>query len=704
MNITGDGPPERIGVSPVTAGFFNVLGVKPLLGRTFNEADVAGEEGARRVLVSEDTWASRFGADSRIVGRTIVLDDEGYEVVGVIPSDSPWLENDLYIPMPLDPEGSRDNHFLQVVARLRPGVPIEAAQAELTPLARRLTALNAPVDEGMGFQLEPSSTWVATAELRRALWVFMGAVGFLLLIACMNLTNLLLARAAGRRRQLAMCVALGASRGRIVRQLITESAVLGILGATLGVAVAILGLDALVALEPGDISRLEGVEINGAVLLFTLGVALTTGAVGGLLPAIRLPFRSVSATLREGGRSAAGARSQTRLRDWLVSGETALSLVLLVGAGLLVRSLMAVQSVDIGFDPENRITFEVNLPDSYSGAENQAFREDFLGRIRSLSNVKSAAAVHTRPIQGGNTVMSLIPVGETIETFGGAVSADWRLVTDDYFQSLGLSIVQGQDLSHEVPTDDQAMAWGIDVVVSESLAEAVWPGESAIGKQGQLWVTPDRIGTVVGVVEDMRERGPGQDETRAIYFSYSLAAWSPVHFVVQTAGDPRSILPTVRSILGDIDPDLPMSRVVTMDEMVVGSTASRRFTMILLTIFAGVAVVLALAGLYGVIADSVSKRAQELGVRVALGASSRNVLGLVVRQGMVPAGAGIAVGILAALGLSRVLQSLLFEVGAADPVTYLVTGGVLALAAVVACWLPARAALKLDPVTVLREE
>lgn len=704
MNLTGDGPPERVIVRTVTPGFYSILGVTPVLGRTFRDTDMAGLQPKQVILLGEDEWATRFGSDPTILGRTIQLDGMAYEVVGVLPGDGPWLRNDFFMPMSLNPESSRDNHFLNVIGRLRDDVSIEVAREELVPLAARLTQRNAPVDEGMSFRVDPSSDWVASSELRQSLWIFMGAVGFLMLIACMNLANLLLARASNRRRQVAMCVTLGASRLRVVRQLLTESAVLGFAGALLGIGVARVGLTALVALEPGNIPQLENVEINGLVLLFTLGVAVATGLLGGLLPAFRMPTENLSESLREGARGA-GTRSQARVRGWLVGAETALSLVLLVGAGLLVRSLVAVYGVDPGLDPEGRLTFEVNLPNSYSGEESHAFREEILGRIRSLSPVQSAAAVNMRPLGGGNVVMSVIPVGETIESFGGAVSADWRMITDDYFQSIGLAVIQGQDLSHELPEapEEDMEGFRLDVVISKSLAEAVWPGEDPVGKQAQLWVTPDQVGTVVGVVEDMRERGPGQDERMAIYFTYADGGWSPVHFVVHTLGEPRAILPTVRGILDAINPNLPLSRVLTMDEMMQSSTASRRFTMTLLGVFAGVALILALGGLYGVIADSVNQRAQELGVRVALGASGKEVVSLVVRQGMRPAVLGIVVGLVVAVAMSRILQSLLFGVGATDVITYVAMGGVLVLAAFAACWIPARAVLKLDPVTVLRE-
>ncbi len=703
MNLTGDGPPERVDLRMVTPGFYRVLGVAPVLGRTFEESDVGGAEGLRVILINEDTWATRFGSDPSIIGRTVQLDDQAFEVIGVLPGYGPFLQREFSVPFGLSPDDGRDNHFLQIVARLKDGVTIEAARAELVPLAARLEQQNAPVDAGMSFRVDPSSTWAASADLRQSLWVFMGAVGFLLLIACVNVANLLLAQVATRKRQVAMCVALGASRARIVRQLLAESAVLGVAGAVLGLAVARFGLDALVALEPGNIPQLESLELNAAILGFTAGLALLTGLLGGLLPALKLPFDSLGETLRDGGRGGAN-RSQARTRNWLVSAETALSLVLLVGAGLLIRSLVAVQLVDPGFDPEGRITFEVNLPNSYSGPESHEFRTEMLARVRALPSVQNAAALNMRPVAGGNVVMSVIPVGETIESFGGAVSADWRMITDDYFQSMGISLVAGQDLSHQVAPRADGEFVPMDIVISETLAQLVWPGEDAVGKQAQLWVTPDRIGNVIGVVEDMRERGPGEDERAAVYFSYAMAGWSPIHFVVHAGGDPRAVLPTVRDIVGDIDPSVPLSQVLTMDELMEGSTAGRRFTMTLLVVFAVVALVLALAGLYGVIADSVNQRSQELGVRVALGASSQDVLSLVLGQGMRPAMIGIGIGLVAAVVMSRVLQSLLFGIGATDVITYVAMGGVLALAALAACWVPARGALRLDPATVLREE
>ena len=354
--------------------------------------------------MGEDTWAERFGSDPDVIGRTVILDDEAHEIV----ASSPWRSlapKRLLPPVLLDGPDSRDNHFLRVIARLPEGVTIEAARAELTPLALRFNERNAPIDEGMGFQVESSDRWAASADVRQTLWVLMGAVGFLLLIACMNLTNLLLSRVTGRRRQVAMQVALGAGRGRVIRQLLTESAVLGPPGGGVGPGRGALGPEAAGRTGAGRHPPTGGRVRQRRVLAFTAAVAVATGLVGGLLPAVKLPADRLGATLREGGRGSGDARGGVRARSLLVSAETALSLVLLVGAGLLFRSLIAVNTVDMGFESENRLTFAVNVPDSYSFADSRAFRGEFLGRLRGLGQVESAAAVHMRPVIGGNTVM-----------------------------------------------------------------------------------------------------------------------------------------------------------------------------------------------------------------------------------------------------------------------------------------------------------
>lgn len=701
--LTGDGTPQRLVLGTVTPGFFDVLRVRPLAGRTFLDTDVDAMQPSRVLVLSEDLWITRFGADPGVVGRTIYLGTDGYQVVGVLPrmTARAWLSRGAYMPLVLDSETPRNAHpGLSMVARLRDGTEIESAQAEMTQLARQMLEDYGAIDDDIEFVVDPSSTWAAGADLKQSLWIFMGSASLLLLIGCMNLANLQLTRLGRRLRQVTLTMALGAGRGRIMRQLFTESAVLGALGGALGILVAWAGLRGLIALEPGNVPRMGEVEVDQTVLAFALIVSLAAGIAAGLLPAVRMFSQNIGNALRGSGGKASGGRTSRRIQSWLVGTETALSLVLLVGAGLLIRSLAEVQSVDSGFDPEARITFGVASPASYGVDERNQFRADLLGRVRSLPRVVSASFVSVRPMSF-DAMMGVLPKGETPETFGRNISADFRAISDDYFKTLGLSIVQGRDLDHSTASMDGP--W--EAVISENLASALWPGEDPVGREVELSIGHTII-TVVGVAQNMRERGLEAGETLAIYwpFNSNPIPGASMNFVVHADGEPMAIMPDVRRLLAELDPNIPITNVLTMDTVVQNSTASRRFTMTLLGLFAGLALVLALAGLYGVITQSVGQRAKELGVRVALGASSANVMGLVMRQGLRPAVIGIVTGLVATFWMSRVLESLLFGVSATDPLTYVGVGLMLGLAAAAACWVPARATLKLQAARVLREE
>lgn len=696
MNLTGFENPERLSAGRVSAGFFSMLRLEPVHGRTFAPGeDVPGADN-RVALLGHGLWQRRFGGDPNVVGQTITLDDTPHTVVGVLPDVAPFPgQTDVYVPLVQQRDRSRSDHRLFVAGRLKPGVTAEAAEAELDAIA---FAVGGDDEDGqLGVRFVDSSTWIASDQLRVALWVLMGAVGFLLMIACVNLTNLLLARATGRQRESAVCAALGATRRRLTGRALTESVLLGLAGAGFGVLLSVWGIGLVQRYNPGNIPRAADIGINNWVLGFTLVAALATGVITGLVPGLQMPYGNLLTMLRDGDRGVAGNRRQHRTRSVLVAAETALSLMLLVGAGLLIRSFGELQRVDTGFDPTNRLSFQVNLPDTYRmDGQVTPFLQGFLSRVGEIPQVQAASAVSTRPLSGGSTGMGIAPV-ETMDE-EGAPWVDWRLITPDHFETMGLRRIRGRNF-----TDRDRIGEPWQAIISQPLAELLWPGEDPIGRRAALWVDPDRIAEIIGVVGGMREHGPQSDPTLVVYLPYYDSGWNP-SFVVHTAGDPNLIIPMLRTTLAEMDENLPISNITTLDDLMVNSVAGNRFNMLLLGIFAGVALVLALAGIYGVLAYSVTRRTSEIGVRVALGASPDIVLRQIVGQGMRPVLLGIAIGVAGAIGLSRFLSSLLFDIAPTDPVTYGGVTALLAAAALVACYLPARRALRVDPKVSLAVE
>jgi predicted permease len=707
VNLTGLEYPERLRAGQISAGFFRVLRVQPVLGRTFQPGEDEPEADSRLVLLGNDFWRRRFGGDSAIVGTSLTLDDEGYTVVGVLPAGEPWLNfADVYVPFVRDPEANRVSFEFAVIGRMMPGISMEAALSDLESVARGLEELYPEENAGMGITIAPASDWVADDDLRRALWVLFGAVGFLLMIACVNLANMLLARATARMRETAVRAALGAGRFRIIRQVLTESLVLGLIGAGLGLLLAVWGIDVLRALDPPGIPRVAEIGVNRWVLGFTLGIGLFTGVAAGLLPALNMPRTDFVSALREGDRSMVGNRAQKRLRGLLVAAEVALSLMLLVGAGLLVRSFSELSRVERGFQSENRLIAAVNLPGSYDGLRTRDFMVSFLARAHSIQQVQSAAAVSSRLIVGGNTGLGILAAGRPEDPDQDVPWATWRLATGEYFRTVGLPLLRGRTF-----TERDEIDWGdpfsrpLRVVISQRLGELLYPGEDPLGREVILWSGQgDLPAEVIGVVGNMRERGLDVDPTLAVYLPYYGSSFSPINFVFHTGSDPTSIVPAVRSILAELDPSLPLSNIRTVDEVVGDSIAARRFNVLLLAIFAGVALLLALAGIYGVQSYSVARRTSEIGIRVAIGASPDRVLKQIVSQGMRPAIVGIVLGLAGALALSRVMASLLFGIAPQDPITYVVVAFLLAAAALISCYLPALRALRVDPVTALRQE
>ncbi len=704
MVLTGTGFPERIRGARVSAGFFRVLGAEPILGRTF----VPGEDepGANNgvVILNNEFWRSRFAADSAIVGTSVTFDDNSYTVVGVLPPGRPWLDAaQVFVPLVRNPDASRGNFILGVIGRLAQGVTLESARADLETIAAQLAGQYPELDGPIGIRLDSADTWIASDTIRRALWVLLGAVGFLLLIACVNLANLLLARATTRHRETAVRAALGAGRGRIVQQLLLEALTIGVIGAAIGVIIATIVITVLKAQDPGGIPRLSEVSLNIWVLGFSLVIGLLSGVISGLLPAIQIPYSGLLTALREGDRGVAGGRGQMRLRAGLVSAEVALSLMLLVGAGLLIRSFSEVLGADRGFQTDNRLFFTVTLPPSYNddeGSRTSDFINLYLERMTALPQVTNAAAVSTRPLSSGSTGLGILADGQESGDDGSVPWASWRLITEDYFSTMGLPILRGRSFTE---LDQIGNPWR--AIISQRVASLLWPGEDPIGRQAVLWAgQSNRPAEIIGVVGDMRERGLESGPTLAVYLPIYGAGWSSVNFVLHSTGNPTPLVSSLRGMLAELDPNLPISNIARLDEMVDDSVATRRFNMFLLLVFAGLALVLALAGIYGVQSYTVARRTSEIGIRVALGAPGARVIGQIVRQGMFPALLGIVLGAAGAFGLSRFMSSLLFEIQPTDPVTYTGFGVLLVLAALVSCYVPARRATRVDPVTALREE
>jgi len=703
INLATNDAPERLSVAYVTTGFLRALAITPVAGRVFTDGEDRVGADTRIAVLSHRLWTTQFGADRSIVGRTATMSGQTYRVIGVLPPGTPWLDAaDVFMPLARRPNEDRDSFELTVIGRLKPGLTIQAAHTDLDRIAKQL-ASQYPIAKGMGVTIEPSEGWVASDALRRALWVLMAAVGFLLLIACVNLANMLLARSTGRARERALRSALGATKGRVVQTVLAESLLLGAAGAAVGLGMAFGVVRLLRAFDPGDIPRLAEASIDWPVLAITLGAALLTSLVSGLVPALRTPYRDIVAALREGERSVVGNRRTVGLRGALVSVEVALSLVLLVGAGLLIRSFGAILEVDRGFATDNRVLFSVNLPGPQTDGETQRFNSvmwQLKSRLEALPQVEAAAAVSMGLLRGTGTGMGFAAQDKPAPADNAVPWAGWRMITPGYFRTIGVPLVAGRDF-----TDQDRIGSPWRVIISNRIAQQLWPNESAVGRQLILWKGQrQNVAEVIGVAGDMRDWDLADTPSFAVYMPYLGGGMTPVNFVVHTTSAPTSIIPTVRAILREIAPAAPLSNVRTLDEVVGESVAARRFTMLLLASLAAVALLLALAGVYGVLSYSVSRRRTEIGMRMALGASRSNVLRLVVSQGMRPVVIGLIAGIAGAFALSRYMTSLLFGVTPLDAPTYAGVAALLAVAAAFACYLPARDAMRVDVLTAIREE
>jgi predicted permease len=700
---------SRMFGAAVTSSFFSVLETQPILGRVFTPSDA--QQGAAKVaLITHNLWEMRFGGSPNAVGESLILNGQSFTVVGVLPASfqfAPAGIADVWVPLipNQDQLTRRTFHWLNVIARLKPGVSLEQARAEMAIIANQLAAEHPDAAAGGGIRVITLHEQVV-GNLQKVLVVLAGTAGFVLLIACANLANLSLARATTRYKEIAVRIALGARRGRILRQLLTECVVLALLGGAAGAIWAQWGVRLILrAIPPAMLQAmpyLQEVTLHRSALLFTFAVSVLAAIVFGLIPALQTSRPDLYETLKEGGRGSTGPVRQ-RTRDVLIVAEIALSLVLLVGAGLLMRSLIRLLDADPGFDPKNLLTLQVSLPSAKYPQRLQiaAAEQQLLQKIATIPGVISSGAIDTPPLQGGGT-LGLAVEGRPPAQPGEYPEANSRDVSADYFRAMKIPLVRGrffgeQDIMGRPPV----------FIINQTLANKLFPNEDPIGQRLYTPISPDQQpAEIVGVVGDEKLGAFDAPLTPIVYDPLLQYPSSPVSFVVRSASDPHLPVPAIRSAIHDLDPELAVSAVATIEEIVSTSapTFLRRFPAILIGTFAGLALVLAALGIYGVIAYSITQRTREIGIRVALGAQPRDILSQVMRRGMRTAAIGVAVGLVGALALTRVLRSLLFAVTSTDPLTFAAVALLLCLVAFVACYLPARRALRVDPIIALRHE
>ena len=707
VNLTGDGEPERLDGQVVTANVFSILGVAPALGRTFSpEEDQLGHEHV--VVLSDALWQRRFNRDPSIVNRTITLNGESFTVIGVMPRGFffPEREIELWKPWAMEPEqkAGRGDHYLRLVARLKPGATVARANADLTAIAQRLSAEYPRTNEGLGF-VAHSLHQDYVGNLRLPILILFAAVGLVLLIACANVANLLLAQATTRRKEIAIHIALGARRWTIVRQLLVESLLLAAGGGVLGVLGAFWGVAALVKLLPESLSKLQNVNVDARVFLFTLGVSVLTAIVFGGVPALLASRTQPGATLSDVARDTAGGTSGRYVRRVLVVSEVALAVVLLVSAGLLIRSFQLLRNVDTGFTTANALTMRMVLPfPKYEKAEaRRAFYDEVLRKVEELPGVESAGMITFLPLSFHGMNFNFSVDGQPAPSDTKLPFALFRVISPDYFRAMGIPLQRGRFFDARDSAESQPA-----VLVNRRLAEQYWPGEDAIGKRLKVGPldSPSAWLTVVGVVGDTRQTGLNEHKLE-FYVPYAQERRSfmaPRDLVVRTKSDPASIASAVRRAVWSVDKDQPVSNVRTLDQVFAAAISQERFQALLLGLFAMLALLLACVGLYGVISYAVVQRTHEIGVRMALGAQPLDVLRLVIRQGLSLTLAGLGIGIVAGTFVTRVLTDMLFGVTPRDPLTFVGVPALLLLVALLACYIPARRATRIDPLIALRSE
>ena len=710
-NLTGDGEPERIPAFGVAANFFPLLGADPALGRTFQPEE--DRPGANKVaVISHSLWQNRFGGEQGIVGRNVLLSDEPYTIVGVMPKDFQFVvaNINLWVPLALNPEqfADRNIHNLNAVARLKSGVTVAQANADIQAITHRIAVAYPDEAEGLSAAVVPLHEQLADGA-RRPLMMLLVAVGFVLLIACANVAGMLLARAAARRREIAVRAALGASRWRIARQLLTESVLLCGLGGGLGLLLSVWAFAFLQQLIPAGMSASTTLELDARVLGFTLGVSLLAALIFSLAPVLQASKADLNLALKQGSGRTGFGTGQRWLRSGFVVAQVALSLILLVGAGLLVQTLYKLRDQYASLRPESVLTVRTQLVGAKYREHEQrvAFYDGVLARVGQLPGVVGAGYTTAMPLTG------MTAHGFTIEGQQADPNVNWnaihRQISPDYFRAMGIELRQGR--AFNAGDDERAVPV---VAVNETMARQFWPGENAIGKRFKAGAldSPEPWLTIVGVVADVRQVGVDAPVKAEMYVPYRqfvreskvYPIFAPRDLVIRTTAEPLSLVPAVRLAVREVDPYQPLANIRTMDEVLERVTAQRRTGMTLLTAFAALALLLAALGIYGVLSYFVVQHTPEIGVRMALGAQRGDVLRLVLGKGMRLALAGIVIGLVGAFALTRLMESLLFGVSAVDPLTFAGVAGLLAIVALLACYIPARRAMKVDPMVALRYE
>jgi putative ABC transport system permease protein len=707
-NLTGGDEPEQVQGVAASSNLFTLLHAQAEkgLGRTFlPEEENQGSNSV--VILSHDLWANRFGSDRSLIGKAINIDNKNYLVVGIMPNHFyfPGKEFELWVPLAINPNSAmagRGMHYLQALGRLKSGTSLEQARAEMDAIASHLEQQYPRDNTGHGINLF-SLQGDSSAGFRSSLLMILLVVGFVLLIACANVANLLLARAAARQKEIALRSALGASRGRIVRQLVTESILLSFLGGGLGLVLAGLGLRVLLAVSPAGIPRIEESGLNGSVLAFTVLITLATGIIFGLAPAVQISKPDINELLKGGSARGSTSSSSSTLRKAFVVIEVALSLVLLIGAGLMIKSFSKLLAVSPGFNVENVLTASITLPNSkYRGSQRAVFLQQVLERIQTEPQVTAAGAVTHLPLAGNGPTFDFNIQGRPQAVPGEEFKAQMRCASSNYFRALGIPVLAGRQFSAQ----DSSSAPNV-VIINDVMAQRYWPNESPLEKQISL--DKDDNGNpiwrrIVGVVRGVRHTSLEFEPEPQMYTPYSQFSMPFIIIVLHTNTAPLNLAADLRRIVTAVDKDQPIAKIRTMEQVVSESTAPRRFNMLLLSLFAGVALLLASIGIYGVISYSVTQRTREIGIRSALGAQRFDILKLVIGQGMFLALIGVGVGLVASFALTRGLSSLLFGVSTTDPLVFIEVTALLLFIAVMACYLPARRATKVNSMVALRYE